>query len=112
MFHLLMRFGDARYRCAVSTRSGGPVPVYREAVADANGHRHGRPVPRSSRIHGAVASGNVRIDQGVFLDYLVGARVPPPGIREPAMSSNPFPASDPSSSPATIPMKFEIVVIP
>jgi hypothetical protein len=36
---LLMRFGDARYRCAVSTRSGGPVPVYREAVADANGHR-------------------------------------------------------------------------
>src|ERR1700678_4024623 len=24
MFHLLMRCGDARHRCAVSTRSGGP----------------------------------------------------------------------------------------
>src|ERR1700679_3144087 len=104
MFHLLMRLGDARYRCAVSTRSGGPVPVYREAVADANGHRLGRPARRSSRIHGAVASGNPRLRQGIFLVFFGGARAPPPRISEAAMSSNPVPASDPSTSPATIPM--------
>src|SRR6202021_966475 len=104
MFHLLMRFGDARYRCAVSTRSGGPVPVYRESVADAKGHRLARP-PRSSRIHGAVASDNVRIDQRIVLDYFVGARASPHRISEAAMSSKPVPASEPSTSPATIPMK-------